>query len=147
MNVPFVRGVGNEGKPDPVACVPRREPDSRPGPDVAFLSALPGVVLYQRIVTPDEQIRYTYISEGARDLFGVSPEEIVSDPHALFALSQRRVQRNVQGTAAGCVKIAHDMGCRGLYRRSRRPQKVYACDCATGAQAGRIGALDRNHIG
>ena len=45
---------------------------------------MPVVVLYQRVVTPDGQIRYTYISEGARDLFGVSPEEIVSDPNALF---------------------------------------------------------------
>jgi diguanylate cyclase (GGDEF)-like protein len=51
---------------------------------LASLSGLPGVVVYQRVVTPDEQIRYTYISEGARDLFGVSPEEILSDPEALF---------------------------------------------------------------
>ncbi len=50
----------------------------------ASLSGLPGVVVYQRVVTPDEQIRYTYISEGARDLFGVSPGEILSDPEALF---------------------------------------------------------------
>ena len=47
------------------------------------MSAIPGVV-YQRVVTPDGQIRYTYISEGARDLFGVSPQEILSDPEALF---------------------------------------------------------------
>jgi diguanylate cyclase (GGDEF)-like protein len=49
----------------------------------ALVSAIPGVV-YQRVVTPDSQIRYTYISEGARDLFGVSPEEILSNPEALF---------------------------------------------------------------
>ena len=49
----------------------------------ALVSAIPGVV-YQRVVTPDSQIRYTYISEGARDLFGVSPEEIISNPEALF---------------------------------------------------------------
>ena len=36
-------------------------------------------------MTPDGDIRYTYISEGARDLFGVSPEEILADPNALFA--------------------------------------------------------------
>ena len=45
--------------------------------------AIPGVV-YQRAVTPDEQIRYTYISDGAEDLFGVSPQEILEDPNALF---------------------------------------------------------------
>lgn len=49
----------------------------------ALAASIPGVV-YQRMVTPDGQIRYTYISDGARDLFGVSPEEIVADPNALF---------------------------------------------------------------
>jgi diguanylate cyclase (GGDEF)-like protein len=48
------------------------------------LTKLPGVVIYQRLVTPDGNIRYTYISEGAHDIFGVSAEEILSDPHALF---------------------------------------------------------------
>lgn len=49
----------------------------------ALAASIPGVV-YQRMVTPDGQIRYTYISDGAKDLFGVSPEEIISDPNALF---------------------------------------------------------------
>ena len=44
---------------------------------------VPGVV-YQRLVTPDGDIRYTYISNGAQDLFGVSPEEILADPRSLF---------------------------------------------------------------
>jgi len=48
------------------------------------LATLPGVVLYQRVVTPDERIYYSYISEGARDIFGVSAEEILSNPEALF---------------------------------------------------------------
>ncbi len=45
--------------------------------------AIPGVV-YQRIVTPDNQIRYTYISDAAEDLFGVPAQEILEDPNALF---------------------------------------------------------------
>jgi signal transduction histidine kinase len=45
---------------------------------------LPGVV-YQRRVDPGGEIRYTYISEGAKDLFGVSAEEILTDPKALFS--------------------------------------------------------------
>ena len=49
----------------------------------AIAESIPGVV-YQRVVKPDGDIRYTYISEGARDLFGVSPEEILKDPNALF---------------------------------------------------------------
>src|SRR5437879_886553 len=59
---------------------PMRIPDGFGG-----LAKLPGVVIYQRLVKPDGEIRYTYISEGARELFGVSAEEIISDPKALFS--------------------------------------------------------------
>lgn len=45
---------------------------------------LPGVVVYQRVVTPEQEIRYTYISDGCRELFGASAETIVSDPDALL---------------------------------------------------------------
>ena len=44
---------------------------------------IPGVV-YQRLVTPDGNIRYTYISEGVKDLFGVTRAEILRNPNALF---------------------------------------------------------------
>ena len=56
-----------------------------PAEIVASLSSLPGLVLYQRVVTPEGAIRYTYISEGARELFGVSPADILSNPETLFA--------------------------------------------------------------
>ncbi len=46
-------------------------------------AAIPGVV-YQRLVSPEGQIRYTYISESAYDLFGVTAERILNDPEALF---------------------------------------------------------------
>ncbi len=49
----------------------------------ALAATVPGVV-YQRRVTPDGSIRYIYISDGARELFGVSPQEILADPEALF---------------------------------------------------------------
>jgi signal transduction histidine kinase len=50
----------------------------------SIAASIPGV-LYQRVVDLDTaDIRYTYISEGARDFFGVSPEEILADPNALF---------------------------------------------------------------
>jgi signal transduction histidine kinase/CheY-like chemotaxis protein/HPt (histidine-containing phosphotransfer) domain-containing protein len=52
---------------------------------ITALCALPNVVVYQRLVMPDGKIRYTYISEGAYDLFGVSAEEILSNPNALFS--------------------------------------------------------------
>ena len=63
----------------------RRTSDLR-GADQRFAAladSIPGVV-YQRVVTPGGDIRYTYISEGAKDLFGVGPEEILADPNALF---------------------------------------------------------------
>jgi signal transduction histidine kinase len=44
---------------------------------------LPGVI-YQRTVRPDGSIRYTYISDGTRELFGVAPQEILANPEALF---------------------------------------------------------------
>ena len=50
----------------------------------SLTAALPGVV-YQRLVTPEGDIRYTYISEGAKELFGVEPSEILSNPQALFS--------------------------------------------------------------
>lgn len=46
-------------------------------------STIPGVV-YQRKVFPDGDIRYVYISEGAKELFGVDAETILRDPQALF---------------------------------------------------------------
>jgi PAS domain S-box-containing protein len=49
----------------------------------ALAKNIPGVV-YQRVVHPNGDIRYSYISEAAKDLFGVTPEEILSDPQALF---------------------------------------------------------------
>ncbi len=49
----------------------------------SLVATIPGVV-YQRRVSPDGDIRYTYISEASQDLFGVSPEEILDDPQALF---------------------------------------------------------------
>src|SRR5690349_20980312 len=63
-------------------------PGPRPFSSAEFLATLtnlPGVVLYQRVVTPDERIYYSYISEGARDLFGVSADEILSNSDALFS--------------------------------------------------------------
>jgi len=47
-------------------------------------STIPGVV-YQRRVRPDGDIRYTYISETAQELFGISAHEILTNPSALFA--------------------------------------------------------------
>ena len=63
---------------------PRAEGKAGGGDRFASLaSMIPGVV-YQRIVTPEGDIRYTYISEGAREMFGVEPQAVLDDPEALF---------------------------------------------------------------
>lgn len=49
----------------------------------ALAKTVPGVI-YQRVVRPDGDIRYTYISDAARELFGVEPAEIIAEPQALF---------------------------------------------------------------
>ena len=49
----------------------------------SLAAAIPGVV-YQRIVWPSGDIRYTYLSEGAREMFGVDPEAVLKDPEVLF---------------------------------------------------------------
>ncbi len=73
------------GHRDPIPRTIENEQRFNPSDCLAALCSLPGVTVYQRLVTPDGQIRYTYISEGARDLFGVSAQEILSDPQALFS--------------------------------------------------------------
>ena len=63
-----------------------RQRDALNAADRRFASladSIPGVV-YQRAVSPDGDIRYTYISSAAEELFGVSPEEIVNNSGALF---------------------------------------------------------------
>lgn len=50
---------------------------------LSLANTVPGVV-YQRVVNPHGEIRYTFISEAVRDLFGVSPEEVLRDASVLF---------------------------------------------------------------
>jgi signal transduction histidine kinase/DNA-binding response OmpR family regulator len=82
MSSPFAKG-----DIDASDTAPARQPapEFEQADAFAAIGKLPGVVIYQRLVTPDGHIRYTYISEGARDLFGVSAEEIISNPDALFS--------------------------------------------------------------
>ena len=60
--------------------VPARHEDSQ---FASLAETIPGVV-YQRRVRPDGDIRYEYISQSAQDLFGVSAQEILTNPKALF---------------------------------------------------------------
>lgn len=44
--------------------------------------AIPGVV-YQCVLTPDNKARYLFVSEGARELLGLAPQELLASPDAL----------------------------------------------------------------
>jgi PAS domain S-box-containing protein len=47
---------------------------------------LPGGILYQILVTPDSQIRYTYISAGVERVLGVTPEQVKADAKAFWGM-------------------------------------------------------------
>ncbi len=49
----------------------------------SLAKTIPGVV-YQRIVNLNGDIRYTFLSEGAREMFGVEPQDVIKDPDVLF---------------------------------------------------------------
>jgi hypothetical protein len=76
--------VDSEGQRDRGAEAASLLAAFQPAQCLTSLANLPGVVIYQRVVTPDEEIRYSYISQGCQELFGVSQEDILTDPEALF---------------------------------------------------------------
>lgn len=63
----------------------RRRTDLRSANDrfSSLATTVPGVV-YQRVINPQGEIRYTFISDAVKELFGVSPEEVLTNPHVLF---------------------------------------------------------------
>ena len=65
----------------------RCEPDPASEGFAALESRIP-VTVYQRVLSPEDELRYTYISPNAVDLFGVSAERIMADP-AVLASSYR----------------------------------------------------------
>lgn len=61
---------------------------------LAGLAATVPGVLYQRVVHPNGHIEYTYISENAYDLFGVTADKILTDPEALFSSYSEEYRRS-----------------------------------------------------
>lgn len=49
----------------------------------SIMKNAPGV-LYQRILTPGGEIRYTYVSDAVHDLVGVFPDEVIANPQLLL---------------------------------------------------------------
>src|SRR3954470_18349228 len=85
MTTTVGRSNGTVGHHNEIPSAIQADPTRLSSAQLTALCALPNVVVYQRLVMPNGQIRYTYISEGAHDLFGVSAEEILSNPNALFS--------------------------------------------------------------
>ena len=114
---------------------------------LASLSELPSVVIYQRVVTPDEKIRYTYISEGCLDIFGVSAEQVLSDPEALFSRHSDEYKAKFRERLLAASKtlttwdveasIVSNDGRKKYTHAIARPEKP----------AGWFGAVDRHYPG
>ncbi len=74
----------------------------------ALAASIPGVV-YQRRVSPDGEIRYTYISEGAYDLFGVPAEE-PRRPEGALRLPRAQLPRGFPRASARGLEDTDDLG-------------------------------------
>ena len=59
-----------------------------------LVALIPGVV-YRWSMTPDGQRRYSYISEHVRTLYGLHPEDVLSDSEALTRLADPDAMRRV----------------------------------------------------
>ncbi|MEM1197693.1 MAG: EAL domain-containing protein [Pseudomonadota bacterium] len=78
----LLQGVAR-GKSQPAQAVVANQVRHQDSQFSSLAETIPGVV-YQRRVHPDGEIYYEYISESAQDLFGVSAQEILTNPKALF---------------------------------------------------------------
>jgi PAS domain S-box-containing protein len=81
---------------------------------------MPGTV-YQCRMQPDGTIDFPYVSEGVRDMFGISPEEATSDVNAVMALVHEEDQETVQRII---LTSATSMTPYSLVHRLRRPDGV-----------------------
>ena len=83
----------------------RRRTDLRSANDrfASLATTVPGVV-YQRVISPQGDIRYTFISDAVKELFGVAPEEVLSDPHALFDCFDPSYRANFQQRLANAAQ-------------------------------------------
>lgn len=81
---------------------------------------IPGTV-YQFRMQPDGATDFPYMSEGVRDMFGISPEEATSDARAVMDRvheeDQETVQRTIQASAESMTPYS-------LVHRLRRPDGV-----------------------
>ena len=60
-------------------------------------SGIPGMV-YRVHVSAERTLYYEFVSEGVRDLFGVSPEAVLADPHLLRSMRHPEDDERVQAT-------------------------------------------------
>jgi two-component system cell cycle sensor histidine kinase/response regulator CckA len=78
----LVHGIGRDVTEREASAYALRESEAR----YEHIAAnVPGVV-YQFVFRPDGTSGYTFVSEGARALFGVAPEAALADPAALIQL-------------------------------------------------------------
>ena len=62
---------------------------------LAFAENMPVVVFQQRLM-PDGTVTYDYVSPGLREVFGIEPERLRSDPDTLFEMVHREDRERVR---------------------------------------------------
>lgn len=78
---------------------------------------MPGTV-YQCRMQPDGAIDFPYVSEGVRDMFGISPEEATSDVNAVM---DRVHEEDLETLQRAILGSAESMTPYSLVHRLRRP--------------------------
>ena len=72
-------------------------------------------VVYQFMMTPDGSFTYPYLNETVKDIFGVSPEEVMEDPSKLLAMihpdDQKSFRQSVMRSAASVTKYHEIIRC------------------------------------
>jgi PAS domain S-box-containing protein len=72
---------------------------------------IPGIV-YRRVRTPDGRIRYPYVSDGVRAIYGMAPETITADPAAFLATihaeDREAFMASLERSAAELTQWSHE---------------------------------------
>ncbi|HEM46294.1 MAG TPA: PAS domain S-box protein, partial [Alphaproteobacteria bacterium] len=87
-----------DAAPRPADAPPAPVPRTAPAPArrvLAFAENMPVVVFQQRLM-PDGTVTYDYVSPGLREVFGIEPERLRSDPDTLFEMVHREDRERVR---------------------------------------------------
>jgi diguanylate cyclase (GGDEF)-like protein/PAS domain S-box-containing protein len=95
---------------------------------------LPNSVLYQLVQEPDGTMKFLHVSESSRQVYGLSPQEIIHDPNRLYALIEPEdmamlvATRQQAGSRQEAIemdfRLKHKDGTLRWIRASSAPRKM-----------------------